>query len=48
MTFLDGQTVVFGRVVQGHGVFKLIEKMGTMNERPQPSVKIESADTFSI
>ena len=29
LTFLDGQTVIFGRVIEGFRVFKLIEKMET-------------------
>lgn len=43
LTFLDGQTVIFGRVVEGFRVFKLIEKMDTVNEKPTPSVTVETA-----
>ena len=35
---MDGQTVIFGRVIEGFRVFKLIEKMDTTNERPHPPV----------
>lgn len=34
LTFLDGQTVIFGRVIEGFRVFKLIEKMDCINEKP--------------
>jgi cyclophilin family peptidyl-prolyl cis-trans isomerase len=38
LSFMDGQTVIFGRVIEGFRVFKLIEKMDTTNERPHPPV----------
>lgn len=35
LNFLDGQNVVFGRVIEGFKVFKLIEKMDLINnEKP--------------
>jgi cyclophilin family peptidyl-prolyl cis-trans isomerase len=35
LSFLDGSNVVFGRIIEGFKVFKLIEKMELVNnERP--------------
>jgi len=34
LTFMDGQTVVFGRVIEGFRVFRLIEQMDLVNEKP--------------
>jgi cyclophilin family peptidyl-prolyl cis-trans isomerase len=35
LSFLDGQNVLFGRIIEGFRVFKLIEKMDLINnERP--------------
>ena len=48
LTFMDGKTVIFGRVVEGFRVFKLIEKMDTVNEKPSPSVTIESAGIYTL
>lgn len=36
--FMDNECVVFGRVVQGFRVFRLIEKLETVNEYPHPPV----------
>jgi cyclophilin family peptidyl-prolyl cis-trans isomerase len=37
LTFLDGNTVVFGRIIEGFRVFNLIEKMDLINnEKPDP------------
>ena len=47
LTFLDGQNVVFGRVVQGMRAFKLIEKLDTTNEKPNDPVKITKAGAYS-
>ena len=40
LSFLDNQTVIFGRIVEGFRVFKLIEKSETINEFPNPPVLI--------
>ena len=48
LSFLDNQCVIFGRVVEGFRVFKLIEKMETMNEYPHPPVTIQDAGKFGI
>lgn len=40
LNFLDNKTVVFGRVVEGFRAFRLIEKMDTVNECPNPAVTI--------
>ena len=48
LTFMDGETVIFGRVVEGYRVFKLIEKMDTVNEKPHPSVTVGSAGVHKI
>ena len=48
LTFMDGKTVVFGRVIEGFRVFKLIEKMGTVNEKPSPSVTVETSGIYRL
>jgi cyclophilin family peptidyl-prolyl cis-trans isomerase len=48
LSFLDGQNVVFGRVIDGFRVFKVIEKMDLVNERPNPGVMIEEAGVYKI
>jgi len=48
LSFMDNQTVVFGRVVQGFRVFKLIEKLETVNEYPNPPVNIEECGEFRV
>jgi|TARA_B110001450_G_C17530973_1_gene444675 cyclophilin family peptidyl-prolyl cis-trans isomerase len=45
---LDGESVIFGRVVEGFRVFKLIEKMDTINEKPHPNVSIGNAGVHKI
>ena len=45
---MDNETVVFGRVVQGFRVFRLIEKADTVNEYPTPPVQIEESGAFTI
>ena len=40
MNFMDNQTVVFGRVIEGFRTFRLIEKLDTVNEYPHPVVGI--------
>ena len=48
LTFMDGQTVVFGRVVEGFRVFKLIEQLDLVNEKPAHAVKIVSAGVHEL
>lgn len=48
LSFLDNQTVIFGRVIEGFRVFKLIEKSATLNECPHPPVMIESSGIYSL
>jgi cyclophilin family peptidyl-prolyl cis-trans isomerase len=48
LSFLDGKNVVFGRVVDGFRVFKVIEKMDLVNERPNPSVVIQEAGVYEV
>lgn len=48
LSFLDNQTVIFGRVIEGFRIFKLIEKMDTVNEYPNPPVSIAEAGCYSI
>lgn len=38
--WLDGKHVVFGRVVQGHNIVKLMERCGTEDGEPQAKVVI--------
>ena len=38
---MDNQTVVFGRVIEGFRVFKMIEKCDTINEYPNPPIIIQ-------
>jgi len=40
--------VVFGRVVQGFRVFKLIDKLDTINEIPNPPIQIEECGVFTV
>ena len=48
LSFLDGQTVVFGRVVEGFRVFKLIEQLDLVNEKPTHAVKIASCGEYHL
>ena len=48
LSFMDNQTVVFGRVVQGFRVFRLIEKLETVNEYPSPPVLIEESGVYTV
>lgn len=42
LSFLDGEHVVFGRVVEGMDNLREIESLETTNEKPNESVKIVS------
>ena len=48
LTFMDDKTVVFGRIVEGFRVFKLIEQLELVNERPTHPVKIKSAEIYEV
>lgn len=48
LPFLDGETVVFGRVVNGFRVFRQIEKLDTTNEYPIPQVVIQDSGLYKI
>lgn len=48
LAFMDGQNVIFGRVIDGFRTFKLIERMDSVNEKPHPPVLIESAGLFVV
>lgn len=48
LTFMDGKFVVFGRVVQGMRVFKLMDKMECLNEKPTKLVGIREAGDFTF
>jgi len=48
LTFMDGKTVVFGRVVEGFRVFKLIEKLDLVNEKPAQPVRVVSAGVHEL
>jgi cyclophilin family peptidyl-prolyl cis-trans isomerase len=45
---MDGKTVVFGRVVEGFRVFKLIEKLDLVNEKPAQPVRVVSAGIHEL
>jgi len=34
LNFLDGQTVIFGRIIEGFRVFNMIGKTDLLNEKP--------------
>lgn len=48
LQFMDNQTVVFGRVVEGFRVFKMIEKCETVNEYPNPPIIIQESGVHTI
>jgi len=48
LSFMDGQNVVFGRVIEGFRTFKMIEKMDLINERPNPGVFIEEGGDYTV
>ena len=48
LTFMDGKTVVFGRVVEGFRVFKLIEKLDLVNEKPAQPIRVVSAGIHTL
>jgi len=48
LTFLDNKNVIFGRVIQGMRALKLIEKLETLNEKPNDPVKVTQAGPFVV
>merc|ERR1719161_1720395 len=46
LNFLDGQSVIFGRVISGMRVILRISKVATLNERPTVSVTVSSRKEF--
>ena len=48
LSFKDGKNVVFGRVVSGMRTFRMIEKMDTVNERPNTKVTIDSGCAVKV
>ena len=48
LQFMDDQTVVFGRVIEGFRVFKMIEKCDTVNEYPNPPIIIQETGIHSM
>lgn len=46
ITFMDGVNVVFGRVIHGMRVFKLIEKIETHNQKPLKKIEIEASGIY--
>ena len=47
LTFLDHKFVVFGRVVMGMRILKIIDKTQTVNERPVEVAKIVDAGVYT-
>jgi len=48
LQFMDNETVVFGRVIEGFRVFKMIEKCDTVNEYPNPPIIIQETGLHSM
>ena len=46
VSHLDNLNVVFGRVVSGLRIIKLVEKLDCVNEKPTTLVKVTSAGTY--
>ena len=46
MSFLDGQNVVFGRVIEGMHILCAIECLECTNEKPNDQVKISKSGLF--
>ena len=43
LSFLDGENVIFGRVIEGMELLREIECLETTNERPNETVRISSS-----
>ena len=48
LTYLDGQNVVFGRVISGMQTIRLIEQAETVNERPSDAIKISKTAVYKV
>jgi len=48
LSFLDGENVVFGRVISGYSTVAKIEGLATMNEKPNATVKISSCGAYKL
>jgi cyclophilin family peptidyl-prolyl cis-trans isomerase len=46
LSFLDGENVIFGRVIEGMEMLRELECLETTNERPNDQVKISACGTF--
>ena len=46
LSFMDGQNVVFGRVIEGMESLREIECVETLNEKPNEPIKISSAGLY--
>ena len=45
---MDNQTVIFGRVIEGFRVFKMIERSDTINEYPTPPIIIQESGIHTM
>jgi cyclophilin family peptidyl-prolyl cis-trans isomerase len=45
---LDGQNVVFGRVIEGMSAIRAIEQLETVNEKPSEAVKIVKTGAYKM
>lgn len=48
LSFMDKKNVVFGRVISGLRVFKLMEKVQCVNQEPKQSLKIVASGVVYI
>lgn len=46
MSFLDGEHVIFGRVIQGMEALRSIENLEATNEKPTEPVKIVNCGAY--
>ena len=44
---MDGENVIFGRVIEGMELLREIECLETTNERPNENVRISNSGTFT-
>lgn len=48
LSFLDGENVIFGRVIEGMHILCEIECIDCTNEKPNEAVKITKSGEFGI
>jgi len=48
LQFLDNKYVVFGRVIQGMRIIKIIDKLQCVNERPTSQVRIVDGGVYTL